>query len=160
MFGATTLALQGGGNLISPDASLVFAFLLFILFCFVMNRILFKPIGRVLDQRSRMTDGARAEARAAAASYESQMNEYEAALRHARGEGYRYQEQRRAAALQDRARVVDQAKQSASQQVELAKDQLTGQVGELRSSLEQESHQIATQISKTVLGRAVEGGAD
>ncbi|HEY6332553.1 MAG TPA: ATP synthase F0 subunit B [Blastocatellia bacterium] len=158
MFGPTTLALEG--NLISPDGSLAVAFLLFILFCFVMNRLLFKPIGRVLDQRSRLTDGARAEARAEAAAVEARTAEYEAALRHARGESYRYLEQQRQLALEDRGRRIDQAKQEAVDAVEHAKEKLAGQVGELRSSLEQDSHQIAREITRTVLGRVVEGGAD
>jgi F-type H+-transporting ATPase subunit b len=158
LFGPTTLALEG--NLISPDGSLVVAFLLFILFCFVMNRLLFKPIGRVLDQRARLTDGARAEARAEAATAEARTAEYEAALRQARGESYRYLEQQRQLALAERGHQIDQAKQKAAESVEQAKEQLAGQADELRSSLEKDSHQIAREITRTVLGRVVEGGAD
>lgn len=154
----TTLALEG--NLISPDGSLVVAFLLFILFCFVMNRLLFRPIGHVLDQRARLTDGARAEARAEAATVEARTAEYEAALRHARGESYRYLEQQRQLALAERGRQIDQAKKKAAESVDDAKEQLASQASELRSSLEQDSHQIAREITRTVLGRVVEGGAD
>jgi len=160
LFGPTTLAFEGSGNLISPDGSLVVAFLLFLFFCFVMNRLLFRPVGRILDQRARLIDGARADARAAGASSDAKVAAYEATLRQARGEGYRYLEQRRHAALEDRAREIDAAKQNASKAVDEAKHQLAAQATEMRSSLEQDSRQIARDITRTILGRTVDGGAD
>jgi len=160
LFGPATLAFEGGSSLISPDGSLVIAFLIFLLFCVVMNRLLFKPIGRVLDQRSRMTDGARAEARAAEQTYENRVTEYEATLRQAKGESYRFQEQQRVTALHDRTVLLEQAKETATKTVEEAKSELAVQVVGLRSSLKEESREIAAEITKSVLGRVVDGGAN
>jgi F-type H+-transporting ATPase subunit b len=157
----TALALaEGGGNIIQPDGSLIFVLVLFIIFVFVLNRLLFKPIGRVLDERETLTEGATAEARAATRRYQAQLADYEARIRQARADSYRKLEQHRAAALDERRRLIEQAKGEASNQIEQAKQEIAEQAARARGQLETESRQIAAQISRTVLGRTVGGGAD
>ena len=151
---------EGGGNIISPDGSLVFVLILFLIFVFVLNRILFRPIGRVLDERETLTAGAASEARAVTRRYESKLTEYEAAIRQARAESYRRSEQERAAALDERRRLIEEAKQHANGEIGQAKEEIQGQVAAARAALESESRQIAERISRTVLGRTVGGGAD
>ena len=161
MFGVTALALAGGeDNIIQPNASLFLVFVLFIIFVFVLNRILFRPIGRVLDEREALTEGATNEARAAARRYQAELASYEASIRQARGESYRRLEQDRAAALEERKRLIDEAKQKAADEIDLAKSEIANQAALARASLEAESRQIAERISRTVLGRTVGGGVD
>jgi F-type H+-transporting ATPase subunit b len=156
-----TLAFaEGGGNIISPDGSLVFVLVLFLILVFVLNRILFRPIGRVLDERQTLIEGAANEARAARRSYETRLAEYEATIRQARAESYKRSEQQRAAAVEERRHLIDDAKQHAHEQIERAKEEIEQQVVQARAALESESRQIAERISRTVLGRTVGGGAD
>lgn len=156
-----TLAFaEGGGNIISPDGSLVFVLFLFIILVFVLNRILFRPIGRVLDERQTLTEGAGNEARAARRTYEARLAEYEATIRQTRAESYKRSEQERAAAVAERRRLIDEAKLHAHEQIERAKQEIEQQVALARATLESESRQIAERISRTVLGRTVGGGAD
>ena len=155
-----TLAFaEGGGNIISPDGSLVFVLILFIIFVFVMNRILFRPIGRVLDERQTLIEGSENEARAAQRRYEAKLADYEATIRQARADSYRRTEQQRAAALDERRRLIEEAKQQARNEIERAKREIESQVADARRALERETRAIAERISQTVLGRAV-GGAD
>ena len=151
---------EGGGNIISPDGSLVFVLILFLIFVFVLNRILFRPISRVLDERRTLTEGAASEARAASHRYESKLAEYEATIRQARAESYRRSEQERAAALDERRRMIEEAKQHGNEVIAKAKQEIESQAAVARSALESESRQIAERISRTVLGRTVGGGAD
>lgn len=161
MLAKIALALaEGSGNIISPDGSLVVILVLFIIFVFLMNRLLFKPVSRVLDERHTLTQGATNEARAARRRYQTRLADYESSIRQARAESYRLSEQQRAAALEERSRIIEQAKQEATAQIEQAKAEIEEQVGQARGALEVESRQIAEQISSTVLGRTVGGGAD
>jgi len=161
LFGVTALALAGGEeNIIQPNASLFLVFVLFIIFVFVLNRILFRPIGRVLDEREALTEGASNEARAAANRYQSELASYEASIRQARGDSYRRIEQERAAALEERKRLIDEAKQKAAQEIDRAKSEIADQAASARAFLEAESRQIAERISHTVLGRTAGGGGD
>jgi F-type H+-transporting ATPase subunit b len=151
---------EGGGNIISPDGSLVFVLVLFLIFVFVLNRILFKPISRVLDERQTLIEGSAREARAARQGYEAKLADYEATIRQTRAESYRRLEQERAAALEERRRLIEGAKQQAHEQIGHAKLEIGQQVAHARTALESEARQIAERISRTVLGRTVGGGAD
>ena len=160
MVSMTLAFAEGGGNIINPDGSLVFVLILFIILVFVLNRILFRPIGRVLDERQTLTEGATNEARAARRTYDSRLAEYEATIRQARAESYKRSEQERASAVEERRQLIDEAKLHAHQQIERAKQEIEEQVVLARAALESESRQIAERISRTVLGRTVGGGAD
>jgi F-type H+-transporting ATPase subunit b len=154
------LAFAEGGAQIYPDGSLVFILVLFLIFVFVLNRILFKPIGNVLDERESLTDGARAEARAAVNQYGSRLSEYENSIRQARAEGYRRLEQERAALIAERSKVIEDARREAHARIEQGKAEIASETSAARAALESESHQIAERISRTVLGRTIGGGAD
>lgn len=157
----TALALaEGEGNIISPDGSLVFVLILFLLFVFTLNRLLFRPIGRVLDERETRVKGDTNEARAAARFSEIRLSEYEGSIRAARTDGYRRIEQERARALQERQRVLEEAKQSASTQIESAKKDIDRQAAAARAQLESETRNVAERISRVILGRAHGGGGD
>lgn len=160
MLAIRLLALSEGGADIYPNGSLIVIFILFILFVFLMNRLLFKPISRVLDEREALTDGAKIEARAATNRYSSRLADYEAAIRSARAEGYRKLEQERAARLDERRLHVEEAKSAASKEIEQARSEIALQTSEARSALATESRHIAEQISRSILGRTVGGGAD
>jgi len=151
---------EGGDNIISPDGSLVLVLIVFIIFVFVVNRILFRPVSRVLDERQTLTEGSANEARAARRRYEARLAEYEASIRQARAESYRRAEQERAAALDERRRLIDEAKQRAREQIEGARQEITRQAVQARAALESETREIALRVSQTVLGRTVGGGAD
>ena len=161
LFVPTTLAFaEGGGNIISPDASLVFVLILFLLFVFVLNRILFRPISRVLDARQTLIEGSANEARAARRRYEAKLADYEATIRQTRAESYKRLEQDRAAGLEARRKVIEEAKQQANEQIGHARLEIGKQAALARTALESEAHQIAERISRTILGRTVGGGAD
>src|ERR1044072_6130961 len=115
---------EGGGNIISPNGSLIFILLLFLLFVFVMNRLLFRPISRVLDERQTLTEGATNEARAAARRYQAKLADYESTIMQARAESYKRLEQDRAAALEERRTVIDAAKQETRDKIEDAKSEI------------------------------------
>jgi F-type H+-transporting ATPase subunit b len=154
------LALEGGTDIIQPDGSLVVVLILFIIFVFVMNRLLFRPIGHVLDQRERRTEGARHEARASVRVYQGKAAEYEFSIRHTRAETYRLLQQAREKALAERARLLDEAKQAAGQEIGAARAELERQAAAARSTLQRDAHQIAADIGRNILGRPVAGGAD
>ena len=158
MITALVLAEEGTGNIINPDGSLVVIFLLFLIFVFLLNRILFKPVGRILDERERLTEGARVEARAAAGQLRGKLAEYEEQIRLARAESYRYLEQRRAAALARRNQHIEEDRRKAASTIEEGKSEIARQAGHARRTLESEDSDIAGRIAGSILGRTV-GGA-
>ena len=82
----TTIGLALAGNVLSIDGSFLFVFVSIFVLIFVLNRTLFKPINRVLDERERLGVGRLAEAQRLLAQYEERLAGYEEQLRAARAE--------------------------------------------------------------------------
>jgi F-type H+-transporting ATPase subunit b len=145
-------------NIVQPNITIVIVFGLFIIFAFILNQILFKPIGKVLDERESLTEGAAAEARAASRQYQARLANYEETIRQARAESYRKIEEQRKAALDERQKLIEAARGQADAEISRGKEQIAKEATAARAQLEGEARQIAEQISRTVLGRAVGGG--
>jgi len=160
LFTLVLVLAEGGENIIQPDLSLVLVLVLFLIFAFVLNKILFKPVSKVLDERHNLTVGATDEARSAVRIYQSRLADYEARIREARAQAYRQAELDRATALERRRQTIDEVKQQAARQIEEAKFNIKHQAAEALAALERDSHEIAQRISRTLLGRPVGGGAD
>ena len=63
-----TLALaEGGGNILTPDGSILVIFVIFIALVPLLNRMVVKPITDVLAERERRTLGAHTDSIATAA---------------------------------------------------------------------------------------------
>lgn len=158
MFIVMVLASEAGGSkIISPDGSLVFILALFLVLVYLLNRILFKPIGNILDERENLTEGARAEARAAARQCHELMAEYEAGIRRARAEGYSRIERARQAALEWRTKLIEETKREAEREIQRAKANIATQADMARRALKEEAHNLALKISQAVLGRQAGG---
>ena len=157
MFALPALALLEE-NIVQPNITIVIVFGLFIIFAFILNQILFKPIGKVLDERESHTEGAAAEARAAARQYQSRLANYEETIRQARAESYRKIEEQRKAALDERQQLIEAARAQADAEIAKGREQIGKEAAVARTQLESEARQIAEQISRTILGRTVGGG--
>jgi F-type H+-transporting ATPase subunit b len=151
------VAAEGGGNILTPDGSLLLILGLFLVFVPILNKILFQPIGRVLEERERRTTGSDTDVRAMLGSIDTKLARYEEGIREARGAGYRLVEERRATALDARAKTIAEAREAAEAKIADARAAFGRDVAEAQSRLEGDAREIADRISSTVLGRAVGG---
>lgn len=144
-------------NILSVDGSFFFILFLFILLVFLLNRLIFKPILQVLDERDRLTVGASGEASSIVDDYNQRLSHYETTIRQARADSYRQLEHRRTQSLGERTQIIEQAKAEAAAQIEVAKAELHQQVTSAKDNLQTEAQTIARQISSAILKRPVGG---
>jgi F-type H+-transporting ATPase subunit b len=149
------LALQG--NLLAPDATAVVVFVTALVMVGVLNRLLFKPVNQVLDERERRTRGYQSEAKAILAECEHKLSYYEDVIRQARAEGYQMLEQKRREALEKRDHLVGETKREMATSVEQARQTLSEQMTDAKRRLEADAEQVARDITASVLGRRPEG---
>lgn len=145
----TLIALKG--ILLSAVPTLVLVFLLH----FYLKRIFFRPMEKLLHERREATEGARQSAEQSFAAAESKAAQYEAALREARGEIYREQEQLRRTLRDEQSAAVAEARAKAGQMVEEARQQLAADAAAARRSLESESEALSDLIAQRVLRGSV-----
>ena len=71
-----------------PDGTLFLHIAIILFMIFVLNRTLFRPVNRVIEERERRTVGRSGEAREALRRVEESLSRYERSLRDARRESF------------------------------------------------------------------------
>ena len=136
-----------------PDGTLLLHVLVVVVMVAVLNRTLYRPVNKILEQREQHTKGRLSEARKASLETEKSLARYEQALRAARGAGYHLVETERANALVLREEALNALREETRSLVQKQKSELDAQSEQAREQLERESQAIAERISAQILGR-------
>jgi F-type H+-transporting ATPase subunit b len=142
-----------------PDGTLFFHIAIILVMVFVLNRTLFKPINRILEEREKRTRGRSGEARGILQRVEESTANYERTLREARAEGYRLMEQVRAEAMRERQLVLDGVREEVDRLIVAEKEAIAAQIKEARASLASDAMKIAREIGERILHRPISEAA-
>lgn len=126
-------------------------FLLLLVLHFYLKWIFFRPLDRVLEARRQATEGARAAAQASLATADRKSADYEAAIRAARGEIYREQEETRRQWRDEQSATAEQSRRSAAETIKDARAQIAEEAAQAKLSLASESERLASQIAAAIL---------
>lgn len=143
------------GSVLSLDGSFLFIFISILLLIFILNRTLFAPINKVLDEREHLGAGRLVEAKNLLAQYDEKLRKYEEEVRQARAAAYQTLEAQRKEALAARQQLIEQVKQETLAQIASAKDEIAQQSERARQNLESEARAMAATISSQILQRPV-----
>jgi F-type H+-transporting ATPase subunit b len=132
------------------------AILLF-LFYFILRRAFFLPLLQVMAKREALIEGSRKESESLAAAAQEKHRAYREALRKGRAEVFAEQESARRAALDERGKVIRQARAEANDQVQAAKARLANEIEAARKELDASGQQLAEEVARAILEPA--GGA-
>ncbi|HST53336.1 MAG TPA: hypothetical protein VLJ61_15095 [Pyrinomonadaceae bacterium] len=136
-----------------PDGTLVLHILIIIMMVFLLNRILYRPISRVLDERESRTRGRSGEAVEILRRVEESWLRHENSLKQARVESYRLLEQQQSEATGERQRRVLAVREELEERIEEQKKEIRAQADDARITLEGEARRAAASISSQVLRR-------
>lgn len=143
------------GSVISIDGSFLFIFISILVLIFILNRTLFAPINRVLDEREHLGEGRLREAKTLLKQYDEKLTHYEQQIRQAHAAAYQSLESQRKEALLERQHLLEQVKQETATQINAAKDEIAQQTASARQTLENEARKMAATISSQILKRPV-----
>lgn len=136
-----------------PDGTILFHIALILLMVFALNRTLFRPINRILEERERRTRGRSGEAQEILQRVEEKLTTYERTLREARAESYSMLEQQRAEAMRERQSKLEQVREQLARSVEGERDAIRRQAGEAQAMLNEEARRVAAVVTAQILGR-------
>ncbi|MBI4468958.1 MAG: ATP synthase F0 subunit B [Acidobacteria bacterium] len=153
---ALLLVFLEEGNILSPDLTTLVVFLIVILLAGLLNRLLFKPVLSVLDEREEKTSGTLAAARNLMAVCDEKLARYEEAIRTAQADNYHMLEARRKLALDERARSIARAKDEAQRLIAVARQEIAAETEEAKKTLDRESRLIAATIASSILRRPLQ----
>src|SRR5215475_13139713 len=148
------------GNVLSIDGSFLFILISIVILIFVLNRTLFKPLNRVLDERERLGAGRLAEAKRLLKEHEDRLKSYEGQLRTARVEAFEQMENYRRQIQSDSQKMIAQIKEENAAQIATAQEEIAKQASIARQRLEQDARAMASTISSQILHPDVGSGGD
>ncbi len=131
--------------------------LIFLLYLFLKANF-FKPLERVLEERSAKIEGARKASEGGLAAAVEKEKAYQEALRQARAQVYAGQEQARRAEMEKKSGRVRDARAAASERIRAAKDKIAAEVAAAKKGVERDSESLAAEIAKLVLERRPPSG--
>jgi F-type H+-transporting ATPase subunit b len=119
----------------------------------VLDRLLLRPVTRIMKARESAIGSARELAETSRARAQAAMDEFDAKTRAARAEVYRQMEENRRAALATRAELVAATRREVERSMGEATGRLRTQTAAARAQLERDADVLASSIVERVLGR-------
>ena len=139
--------------MISLDLSVVYQIVLFLVLCFVLSKVLFRPYLKLLEEREGKTAGARQDTDKLEREGARLKTLYEERIAHAQAAGGAAKEAILQEARQRREQVLNQARQEAAATLELARRELASQGAGERQLAAAEAATVARQMASKILGR-------
>jgi F-type H+-transporting ATPase subunit b len=147
--------LAAGGVVMDIDRTMLVQSGIFIMLILVLSPLLFKPVLRLLEERERRTEGARAEARNMQDRAENLLQRYQAKLEDVRRVAAEERERLRSESLRLESTILDDARAATAKFVQEGRVQIEREVGKIRHEMAAHSQAIAREIGSKVLGREV-----
>ncbi len=133
-----------------PDSTIFLHIGMILLMIWILNRTLFRPINRVLEEREKRSGRG-----SVAGEILSQVDEkaatYEKALREARSEGYQMMEANREEAMAVRGAQISTVKEEVTGLIADEKDSVRKQTEDARTTLTGDARKMAESITSTIL---------
>ncbi|MCG8590557.1 MAG: ATP synthase F0 subunit B [Proteobacteria bacterium] len=153
---AEPAAAAEGGLVLIPDVRVMLPLMvLFVVLVPVLNRLLFRPLLQVLEQREERIEGARRRAEQLRVDADAVLRRYEQAVNEVREEAERSRRERIDATRVEQLRLRDEAREAAEQQIEAGRQQLEGERNEAQSGLRSAAEALAREAADRILGRAL-----
>jgi len=136
-----------------PDLSVVWVIVFVLVLSILLDRLLLRPVTRIMKAREGAIGSARELAETSRARAQAAMDEFDAKTRAARADVYRQMEENRRAALATRAELVAATRREVERSTGEATARLQTQADAARTQLERDADALATTIVERVLGR-------
>lgn len=134
-----------------PDGTLLLHIVVILAMTVVLNKTLFQPINKILNERDKQGKGTLAGASEIRTTIASRYVRYESALRAARAEGYRLAEVYRSQELRERDVQLTSIKSELASLIKVEKSLIEMQAEEARRGLAAETKMLALEIRGQIL---------
>ncbi len=141
--------------MIDLNATLIIQLVNFLVLMVLLDRILFRPMLRVLQERQERTEGRRRQAETLEAEAESIWADYQAKIREAKAEADRVRTQLIHEAEARRQKLLADAAAEAETQLAKIRAQVRAEADEARKVLEADARTLAQELAERLLERRV-----
>jgi F-type H+-transporting ATPase subunit b len=136
-----------------PDLSVVWVIGFVLVLSVLLDRLLLRPLTKVMHDREGAIRSARELAESSRAKAQAASDEFDARTQAARADVYRQMEEKRRAALDRRAEIVATTRSEVEQTMHGATDRIRSQATAARAQIDRDTDSLAAGIVERVLGR-------
>jgi F-type H+-transporting ATPase subunit b len=127
----------------------------FLLLIWILNRLIFKPFLKTVEEREAKTLGTRTQAGDLTVEAEGLQNKYESGVSEATSQGVSYKEVQRREGQSVGEGIVSEARTKCSDYISNARRDLEASVSEVRKELVQMSINFSKEMTGKILGRDI-----
>ncbi len=150
---ATPAAAAEGSLQIFPDARILYLLVLFVLLIAPVQKLLFAPLLKVLEDRRDRIDGAKGRAEQVAKEADAALARYDGAVRAAKEEAEVERRSQVESARGEQVEATTAVRSEAEQQLARARDEVQQSLAEARAGLRAHAEEVAREAASRVLGR-------
>ncbi len=136
-----------------PGLSVLWVIGFVLVLAIVLDRLLFKPLMRVMDERQARVKSAVDLARESAERATAATAQFDERTRGAQADVYRQMDETRHAALERRRELLDRTRDEIQATVEAARGRLSEQADAARAQLDREAGELADAVVERILDR-------
>jgi F-type H+-transporting ATPase subunit b len=136
-----------------PDLSVLWIIAFVLTLSVILDRLLLRPVTRVMQEREGAIRSARDLAESSRAKAQAAADEFEAKTRAARADVYRQMDENRRAALERRSELVAATRSEIEKTMRDATARVQAQAAAARAQLDRDADSLAATIVERVLGR-------
>ncbi len=125
----------------------------FLFLTWYLNRVFFRPVAAILDERRMATEGVRELAQRAFEEAGKKQSEFEHALQLARGEIYLEHDKLRRQWSDEQAEAIAQGREQADQQIAEARKQIAAEAERAQAELDSKVESLSEDIVNSLLSR-------
>jgi F-type H+-transporting ATPase subunit b len=140
--------------LISINETLIFQVISFLIFLFIINRIMFRPLRKVMNERETYIENVQKDIVAAENQWEDLTNQIQAQENEVRDEAFKQKEQLEATGSQQAAEIMASTREEINALRAEAQKEVNAQISAARKHVQKESEDLSKQIIETVLYRS------
>jgi F-type H+-transporting ATPase subunit b len=138
-----------------PDLSVFWVIFFVMLLTVIVDRLLLRPLTRVMDEREGAVRSARELAERSANQARAAAAEFDQKTTAARAEIYKQMDEMRRAATAERAEIMARTRAEAEAQVAAASERLKAEAEDARRRLELDAETLGGAVAERILGRKV-----
>ena len=140
--------------LISINETLIFQVISFLIFLFIINRIMFRPLRKVMNERETYIENVQKDIVEAESQFEDLTNQIQAQENDVRDEAFKQKEQLEASGSQQADEIMASTREEINALRAEAKKDVDARISAARKHVQKESEDLAKQIIETVLYRS------
>jgi F-type H+-transporting ATPase subunit b len=140
--------------LISINETLILQVISFLLFLFIINRIMFRPLRNVMNERESHIDRIQQDIVSAQDEFEKLTNQIQAHELNVRNEAFKQRSQLEAVGMEQAAEIMASTREEIDAAKTRAQEKVDDQIAEARKHVQKEAESLAQNIMATVLYRS------